>query len=66
MRRILALLGAIVWLGLVFGPATANAVTGPTITVQFSAAHIPLNGKTTVTLTIANSNASALTGGRLY
>ncbi|HEY1714272.1 MAG TPA: hypothetical protein VGG07_15290 [Solirubrobacteraceae bacterium] len=62
MRRTLGLLGAILCVGLVFGPATASAVTGPAITVQFSAAHIPLNGETNLTLTIANSNASALTG----
>ncbi|MGE0103979.1 MAG: Ig-like domain-containing protein [Blastocatellales bacterium] len=45
--------------------ATANLTVGvpPTITKAFGASTIPLNGSTTMTLTIANPNASlALTG----
>src|SRR6185312_8127737 len=56
------LLGAIIAVGLVFGPATADAIPiPPTITNAFDAAHIPVNGTATLTFNISNPNAFPLT-----
>jgi hypothetical protein len=56
----------ITWTSLVLiwsAGASAQALTPPTISKAFNPTTIPWGGSSTVTLTLSNSNATALTGG---